>query len=303
MTSVERIVEYTQVIPEAVDDGIKPSNAWPENGKIEFRHVSLKYSKEDARVLKDLNFTIAAMEKTGIVGRTGAGKSSLITTLFRLANFEGEILIDEIATDRINLHSLRSKIAIIPQEPVLFSRTLRKNLDPFDEYNDEHLWAALEEVDLKTAVTKLPDALAYRVNDDGGNFSVGQRQLICLARALIRTNKIVVLDEATANVDDRTDEIIRETIKRRFDGCTVLMVAHRLVTVIDCDKVLVMDEGKVVEYDHPHVLLERKGFFYGLVQQTGVTVAAVLCEKARQVEIGIVYAYSNIFTIFLCRTS
>lgn len=284
MTSVERIVEYTQVIPEAIDIGTQPPSDWPQHAKIEFRHVSLKYSPDDSYVLKDLNFTIGANEKIGIVGRTGAGKSSLITALFRLAPTEGTILIDEIPTNQTTLHSLRSKISIIPQEPVLFSGTLRKNLDPFDEHNDEVLWGALEEVDLKKVVLELPGALAFHVTDDGGNFSVGQRQLLCLARALVRKNKILVLDEATANVDNRTDEVIRATIKRRFSGYTVLTIAHRLHSVVDCDKVLVMDEGMVVEYEHPHVLLERrKGVFYDLVQQTGPTVAAALAETARVV--------------------
>lgn len=283
MTSVERIVEYTQVVPEAIEDGTTPPETWPDNGKIEFRHVFLRYSKSDPYVIKDLNFVIGAKEKIGIVGRTGAGKSSLITALFRLVEIEGEILIDDIATKTVNLHRLRSKISIIPQEPILFLGTLRKNLDPFDEYKDEDLWSALEEVELKTTVSELPGTLSYYIAESGSNFSVGQRQLLCLARAIIRKSKILVLDEATANVDNRTDELIQMTIRRKFSECTVLTIAHRLHTVMDSDKVLVMDEGRAVEYDAPYVLLKENGVLYGMVQKTGSVMVEALTEMARVV--------------------
>lgn len=283
MTSVERIVEYTQVVPEIIEDGTKPPDAWPDNGKIEFRHVFLRYSMSDPYVIKDLSFVIGAKEKIGIVGRTGAGKSSLITALFRLAEIEGEIFIDDIATKTINLHSLRSKISIIPQEPILFFGTLRKNLDPFDEYKDDDLWSALEEVELKTTVSELPGTLSYHIAESGSNFSVGQRQLLCLARAVIRKSKILVLDEATANVDNRTDELIQMTIRRKFSECTVLTIAHRLHTIMDSDKVLVMDEGRAVEYDVPYLLLKGKGVLHGMVQKTGSAMVEVLTEMARVV--------------------
>lgn len=285
MTSVERIVEYTYVVPEAIEGGTKPSTAWPEFGRIEFQHVFLRYSKGDAYVLKDLNFVIGAKEKVGIVGRTGAGKSSLITALFRLAETEGEILIDDVITKTINLHQLRSKISVIPQEPVLFSGTLRKNLDPFDEYKDEELWSALEEVELKTVVSELPHSLSHSILESGSNFSVGQRQLLCLARAIVRWSKILVLDEATANVDNKTDELIQATIRRKFSECTVLTIAHRLHTVMDSDRVLVIDEAKVVEYDHPYVLLKKQGALYGLVRQSGSVTAEVLTEMAKKVKV------------------
>lgn len=283
MTAVERIVEYTDVTPEPMDVGDKPKIDWPENGQIEFRHVSLRYSEDDAYVLKDLNFIIGAKAKVGIVGRTGAGKSSLITALFRLAETEGEILIDDLVTRTINLYNLRSKISIIPQEPVLFSGSLRKNLDPFDDYNDDELWLALEEVELKAVVSELPGALSHPMSEGGSNFSVGQRQLFCLARAVIRKSKILVLDEATANVDNKTDELIQMTIRRKFSECTVLTIAHRLHTVMDSDKVLVMDEGRAVEYGHPYELLQKKAAFYGLVQQTGSGMSELLTEMARTV--------------------
>lgn len=280
MTAVERIIEYTELEPEPVSNGEKPKDDWPGNGKIEFRKVFMKYSAGDAYVLKDLNFIIAPKEKVGIVGRTGAGKSSLITALFRLVECEGDILIDDMITKYINIHYLRSKIAIIPQEPVLFSGTLRKNLDPFDEYNDDELWSALEEVELKAFVAELPHALSHGMSEGGSNFSVGQRQLLCLARAIIRNNNILVLDEATANVDNKTDEVIQLTIKRKFSECTVLTIAHRLHTVMDSDKVLVMDEGTVIEFGSPYELLQRNGALYNLVHKAGPATAEMLTELA-----------------------
>lgn len=285
MTAVERIVEYTEVVPEPMKSGDVPEDTWPANGKIEFRHVSLRYSDDDPHVLKDLNFIIGAKEKIGIVGRTGAGKSSLITALFRLAAVEGDILIDDITTNTVNLYHLRSKISIIPQEPVLFSGTLRKNLDPFDEHKDDELWSALEEVELKTVVSELPGALSHKMSEGGSNFSVGQRQLFCLARAIIKKNKILVMDEATANVDNKTDELIQLTIRRKFADCTVLTIAHRLHTIMDSDKVLVMDEGRAVEFDQPFVLLQKNGALYRLVQQTGPGMAEALSETARMVRV------------------
>lgn len=283
MTAVERIVEYTQVSPESIEDDDKAGNDWPVMGKVEFRNVFLKYSPESTYVLKNLCFTIAPKEKIGVVGRTGAGKSSLIAALFRLTEFEGDILIDEIFTKQINIHHLRSKISIIPQEPVLFAGTLRKNLDPFDEYKDDELWSALEEVRLKTFVSELPHTLSHRMNESGNNFSVGQRQLLCLARAIIRKNKILVLDEATANIDNKTDEIIQLTIRRKFADCTVLTIAHRLHTVIDSDKVLVMDEGTVLEFGHPYELLQSNGALHNLVQKAGHATMEVLTELAKTV--------------------
>ena len=224
---------------ESVPDK-KPKSDWPQEGKIKFKNVSLRYAPLEPAVLKNLNFVIFPREKIGIVGRTGAGKSSLIQALFRLADVDGLIEIDEVDTSQIGLHDLRSKISIIPQEPFLFSGSLRRNLDPFDLYADEPLWRALEEVELKELGLK-----AY-INEGGSNLSLGQRQLVCLARAIVKNNPILVLDEATANVDPRTDELIQTTIKRKFEKCTVLTIAHRLNTVMDSDRILVMDAGNAV---------------------------------------------------------
>lgn len=245
-----------------------------------------RYIPEEPAVLKNLNFVIQPKEKVGIVGRTGAGKSSLISALFRLTEVQGAIVIDEIDTKNLGLHDLRSKISIIPQEPVLFSGTMRKNLDPFDEFTDNDLWKALEEVELKQAVTDLAGGLSSKMSEGGSNFSVGQRQLVCLARAIVRNNKILVLDEATANVDPQTDALIQKTIRNKFSDCTVLTIAHRLNTVMDSDKVLVMDAGIMVEFEHPHILLQNEnGFLYKMVQQTGPAMTETLTKVAEEVNL------------------
>ncbi|CAH0698992.1 unnamed protein product [Spodoptera exigua] len=286
MTSVERIQEYSNIESEPPlqsEPEKKPPPSWPEAGRIEFKHVFLYYVPSEPAVLNDLSFVVQPKEKVGIVGRTGAGKSSLINALFRLATIEGEIIIDGRETSQLGLHELRSQLSIIPQEPVLFSGTMRHNLDPFDEYPDQVLWRALEEVELKEAVTELPAGLSSRMSEGGGNFSVGQRQLVCLARAIVRRNRLLVLDEATANVDPQTDALIQTTIRSKFAECTVLTIAHRLHTVMDSDKVLVMDAGRMVEYDHPHMLLQNPdGILRGMVDQTGRGMAETLCRVAKQ---------------------
>ena len=286
MTSVERVIEYTEIESEPDDQAKPPPKKWPTEGKIDFQSVFMQYSPEEPFVLKNLSFVINPKEKIGIVGRTGAGKSSLITALFRLAPVDGNIVVDDVDTKQISLKNLRSKISIIPQEPVLFSGTLRKNLDPFDEYKDDQVWNALDEVKLKSAVSELPSGLTSTVSEGGSNFSVGQRQLLCLARAVLRDNKILVLDEATANVDPQTDELIQNTIRRKFKDCTVLTIAHRLHTIMDSDRVLVMSAGNAVEFDHPHVLLENTdGVFYGLVKQTGKGMVENLIKIANEVSV------------------
>ncbi|CAK6978676.1 ATP-binding cassette sub-family C member 4-like [Scomber scombrus] len=283
MTSVERVVEYTELKSEAPWETEKrPPPDWPNRGLLTFDRVNLSYGPDGPPVLKDISATFRPSEKVGIVGRTGAGKSSLVSALFRLAEPQGKIYIDGVLTSEIGLHDLRRKMSIIPQDPVLFTDTVRKNLDPFDQHTDEALWIALDEVQLKCVVEELPGKLETVLAESGSNFSVGQRQLVCLARAVLRKNRILVVDEATANVDPRTDELIQKTIRDKFRECTVLTIAHRLNTIIDSDRILVLDSGGIQELDRPFTLLQTEGAFYKMVQQTGPTEAAALLESARK---------------------
>lgn len=238
--------------------------------------MSLRYDPKGQPTLKNLRLEIQSGFKVGVVGRTGAGKSSLIAALFRLTHIDGIIEIDDINTETISLESLRAKISIIPQDPVLFSESVRYNLDPFGSYTDDAMWRALEEVELKSMI----ESLDYRVTEGGANFSVGQRQLICLARAILRNNKVLVLDEATANVDPQTDALIQKTIRDKFRDYTVITVAHRLHTVMDSDRILVMEAGSAKEYDIPYKLLQMNdGILRSMVEATGPQE----CEHLRKI--------------------
>lgn len=280
MISVERVLQYTKLTKEGpFESKKKPPREWPEKGRIIFKNTFLRYALELPPVLKNLNIEVNSAEKIGIVGRTGAGKSTLIASLFRLAPIEGTISIDSIDTAEIGLTDLRLNISIIPQEPILFSASIRYNLDPFEKYSDEVLWEALENVELKKSVTDLNQA----VSEGGSNFSAGQRQLICLARAIVRNNKILVMDEATANVDPNTDSLIQKTIRERFKDCTVLTIAHRLNTIMDSDRVLVMDAGEAMEFDHPYTLLQNpEGYFSKMVKETGPAMSKMLTRAAQE---------------------
>ncbi|XP_048006653.1 ATP-binding cassette subfamily C member 4-like [Leguminivora glycinivorella] len=276
MTSVERVTQYTS-LPQEEIAGPSPPSGWPQRAKLVFKDLYLRYDKEAEPVLKNLNITIESGWKVGVVGRTGAGKSSLISALFRLAPIDGNVYIDDVDTGSIALKELRSKIAIIPQEPVLFSASLRYNMDPFDKYTDADIWRALEQVELKQSVTSLSSEVA----SGGSNFSAGQRQLLCLARAALARNRLLVLDEATANVDPNTDALIQKSIRKYFADCTVITVAHRLHTVADSDRVIVMEAGQIVEIGHPHELLQNpNGHFAGMVSQLSPGAEQSLRELA-----------------------
>ncbi|KAJ2390001.1 ATP-binding cassette glutathione S-conjugate transporter ycf1, partial [Coemansia sp. RSA 2603] len=271
---------YTEELPKeapSVIENSRPAADWPQYGSIEFSDYKMRYRPELETVLKGLSFTVKPNEKVGIVGRTGAGKSSITYALMRLVEAEsGYIKIDGLDISTIGLFDLRSKISIIPQDPVLFEGTVRDNLDPGHEFSDDQVWAAIRACQfadlLDTPTGKFeydPDniengpwiegvGLDKWIEQNGKNFSVGQRQLVSLCRALLWRRKIVVLDEATANIDGKTDEIMQEVIRREFTDCTVLTIAHRLNTIMDSDRILVMDNGVVSEFDTPRNLLSNK---------------------------------------------
>lgn len=265
MTSVERLIEYTEAESEN-DTGYVPKD-WPNEGRITYKNVSLKYASNSLTALRNIDFVIEPKQKIGIIGRTGAGKSSIIATLFRLYNTAGSIIIDNYDIKTIKLSFLRSRLSIIPQDPVLFSGTLRSNLDPNSQYTDEVLWKALESVQIKFLFESLDD----KIVQSGSNFSVGERQLICLTRAVIHRNKILVLDEATANVDPKTDAIIQSAIREIFSDCTVLTIAHKLGTVMDSDKIMLLDNGYLLEFDSPKNLLkDKESRFYSMAKIAGL---------------------------------
>nr|APD26520.1 ATP-binding cassette transporter subfamily C member 1 X4 protein [Brachionus koreanus] len=274
LISVERVREYCDLPHEAewVSSKQIMQKAWPSQGSIDFKNFSLKYREELDFVLKDINCHIISQEKVGIVGRTGAGKSSLTLGLFRiLESNHGRIEIDGIDIKTIGLHELREKLTIIPQEPVLFGGSLRTNLDPFEEYSDEKILNALEHAHLKEFVDSLSQGLEFECTEGGDNLSVGQRQLICLARALLRKTKILILDEATASIDPNTDDLIQSTIRSQFKDCTILTIAHRLNTIIDNDRIMVLDSGKLVEFDSPSKLLSNSSsLFYSMAKEAGL---------------------------------
>ncbi|BAH93577.1 Os06g0561800 [Oryza sativa Japonica Group] len=259
--SVERIKQYMHLPPEppAIIPENRAPSSWPQEGQIDLQDLKVRYRPNMPLVLKGITCTFPAGNKIGVVGRTGSGKSTLISSLFRLVDpAGGRILIDNLDISSIGLKDLRTKLSIIPQEPTLFRGTVRNNLDPLGLHSDEEIWEALEKCQLQTAIRSTPALLDTVVSDDGSNWSVGQRQLFCLGRVLLRRNKILVLDEATASIDSATDAIIQRVIRQQFSSCTVVTIAHRVPTVTDSDKVMVLSYGKLIEYDTPAKLLEDK---------------------------------------------
>ncbi|KAG2707952.1 hypothetical protein I3760_05G169300 [Carya illinoinensis] len=259
MISVERILQFTKIPSEAplVIEDYRPKPEWPTDGRIELENLHVQYNPALPVVLKGITCTFPGQKKIGVVGRTGSGKSTLIQALFRVVEpAGGRILIDGVDICRIGLQDLRSRLGIIPQEPTLFQGTVRSNLDPVQQHSDQEIWEVLKKCHLVEIVKQDQRLLDAPVAEDGGNWSVGQRQLVCLARVLLKKRRVLVLDEATASIDTLTDNLIQETIKEETRGCTVITVAHRINTVIDNELVLVLDEGKVVEYDSPAQLLK-----------------------------------------------
>ncbi|XP_053165539.1 ATP-binding cassette sub-family C member 5 isoform X2 [Hemicordylus capensis] len=268
-TSVERIDHYIKTLSLEAPARIKnksPPPDWPQEGEVLFENAEMRYRENLPLVLKKVSFTIKPKEKIGIVGRTGSGKSSLGMALFRLVELSGGcIKIDGVKINDIGLADLRSKLSIIPQEPVLFSGTVRSNLDPFTQYTEEQIWDALERTHMKECISQLPMKLESEVMENGENFSVGERQLLCIARALLRRCKVLILDEATAAMDTETDLLIQETVREAFADCTMLTIAHRLHTVLGSDRIMVLMQGQVVEFDTPSALLSNENSrFYAI---------------------------------------
>jgi ABC-type multidrug transport system fused ATPase/permease subunit len=285
MNSVERNFYYTYSIPHEELDGEEPPPNWPERGTITFENVSLRYRPQLPLVLHQVSFTVQGGERVGILGRTGSGKSSIIAALFRLVELPldqttqkpmGRILIDGLDIGRMRLRALRSRLTIIPQDPVLFSGTVRNNLDPFGRYTDDELWSALRFAHLADAIRNMSGGLEAQVAEYGENLSAGQRQLICLARALLRHPRILVSDEATSSVDFQTDKLIQQVIRDQFEDATMLAIAHRLFTLAEFDTCLVMRQGQVVEYGDPEALLSTHpdGEFSRLVRSLGPRASA-----------------------------
>ncbi|KAJ8927840.1 hypothetical protein NQ314_019642 [Rhamnusium bicolor] len=237
MTSVERVLEYTELKRET-SSGIEIKN-WPSKGEINYVNVSLTYANTNERVLKNICFTVKSKKKIGIVGRTGAGKSSIISTLFRLYNYEGQIFIDDVEIKTLSLEFLRQHISIIPQDPIMFAGTIRSNIDPLQKYTDEEIWKTIHKIQLENMIPSLD----YTITDNNSDFSTGQRQLIY---------------EATSNMDPDTEFLIQKAIVENFSACTVFIIAHRLQSILDCHKVMVMEKGEIVEFEDPLALMEDK---------------------------------------------
>ncbi|KAI9138461.1 P-loop containing nucleoside triphosphate hydrolase protein [Paraphysoderma sedebokerense] len=281
ISSVGQLDYYATQIKEEAPAEIpdkQPPASWPDKGEIKFNDIVLKYHEFGVAVLKNVTFDIEPTEKVGIVGRTGSGKSTIVNALLRIVeSCGGKIVIDGVDIAQIGLDDLRTKIAIIPQEPVLFVGTVRSNLDPFHKSTDDQIWRALESVHLADKIRTMPSKLDSAVIENGKNFSLGQRQLFCIARAILSNTKVLVLDEATAAIDMQTDALIQNAIKENFADKTTITIAHRLNTIIESDKVLVMDGGVVVEFDEPLKLLDiPNGHFAKLVENTGEATAAKL---------------------------
>ncbi|KAM5570157.1 hypothetical protein ABKV19_017257 [Rosa sericea] len=260
--SVERILQYTTSIPSEpplVIDSNRPDHSWPSQGKVDMHDLQVRYAPHMPLVLRGLTCSFPGGMKTGIVGRTGSGKTTLIQTLFRIVDpAAGRILIDGINISSIGLHDLRSKLSIIPQDPTMFEGTVRSNLDPLEEYTDEQIWEALDKCQLGDEIRKKQGKLDSAVSENGENWSMGQRQLVCLGRVLLKKSKVLVLDEATASVDTATDNLIQQTLRHHFSDCTVITIAHRITSVLHSDMVLLLSHGLIEECDSPARLLENK---------------------------------------------
>lgn len=276
MVSVERVHHYTTDVPQEpplIVPGQSLPPFWPSRGEVKVENITMRYREGLPTVLNGISLSIRPGERVGIVGRTGCGKSSFLAVLLRLVEVEaGRMMIDDVDTKGIGLHSLREKAAIIPQDPAILTGTVRFNLDPFGARSDEDLWSALEKSQLRQRV-EAAGGLDSKVEEGGGNYSVGELQLLCLARALLRRQEaggLLLLDEATSALDAETDATIQHVIRSDFK-CTTITIAHRIQTLLDYDRVVVLSEGRVVEFDSPQELLKRPSEFQALAKEAGIS--------------------------------
>lgn len=269
MVSVERAHQFKNLDSENWNGIEQVAETWPENAQIEFQNVNLRYSEESQLALNDVSFVINQGEKVGICGRTGSGKSSLLMAIFRACEIEsGNIIIDNKNIQTINLNDLRKKLSIIPQDPFLFESSLRENLDPLGMKSDNEIRNLLDETGLGAKFSNNQDILNNIIEERGKNLSSGEKQLICLARAILANRKIICIDEATAQVDFETDNLIQNVIRTKFKNTTVLTIAHRIQTIFDYDRIMVMECGKIVEFDTPQNLInDKKSLFYSLINE------------------------------------
>ena len=291
LNAVERLLEYQGDGFAKEADASKPTDpppdgdaAWPSAGRIEFQGVELRYRPGLPLALRGVDVAIPGGTKVGVCGRTGSGKSSMLVALFRLVEpCGGRVVIDGVDAAGMGLDAVRGRLAIIPQTPTLFYGTVRSNLDPFERFGDDALWAALRHCHMHDRVAERAGQLDAAVAEGGENFSVGERQLLCLGRALLRRSKVIVLDEATASVDFETDALIQKTIRQEFSDCTIVAIAHRIHTIIDMDRVLVLEDGKVAEFGSPKELCDADGgLFSALLEELGPD----MCDKMRRIARG-----------------
>jgi ATP-binding cassette subfamily C (CFTR/MRP) protein 4 len=284
MSTAQRLMEYADLEPEGeFECGEK---FIIEKGDVKFDRIFMRYRLNLPFTLTGLSFHIRGGQKVGIIGRTGAGKSSVLQVLFRLVNPEsGNIYLDGYDYMKLGLHDLRLQMSVIPQSAVLFSASIRDNLDPFHKYSDDEILQALEDVGLKNTILEYDEGLLVEVKNEVLSLSAGQKQLLCLARAILRKNKIIMMDEATANVDNETDRIMQETVKGKFEGCTMMIIAHRIRTIVESDRIIVMDKGMCVEFGKPKELfMEDNSLFRQMVMHTGPEESTFLAEKIENFE-------------------
>ena len=266
MTKMERCLGYTKIISERPQETEidKDNTNWPSQGKIQFIDYSVKYRPDTEIVLKNLSFTVNPGEHLGIVGRTGSGKSTISLCLFRILEaHSGKILIDDVDISKLGLKKLRNSITIIPQDATLMTGTLRYNIDPLGISRTEEIVDVMKRIGFHYILENHPQGLEQNISENGGNLSIGEKQLICITRAILRKSKIVIMDEATASIDFKTEEIIQKAINELLRDSTLITIAHRIKTVVNSDKILVLDNGTIIEYDTPQNLLDnKKSYFY-----------------------------------------